>query len=100
MPRMEENEVNTKVEDLPEIGVVEDLATTRLGFATEINLSEKLPPIHDHQRPKFPWYEFPGRRHPSSPACSSPGRHRDENVGQQRRSSASFPTVMTLGLGS
>jgi hypothetical protein len=30
---MEENEVNTTVEDLPEIGVVEDLTTASNGFA-------------------------------------------------------------------
>jgi hypothetical protein len=58
---MEENEVNTTVEDLPEIGVVEDLTTARFGFAAEINLGEKLPPIRDHQRPDFPWYKFLGR---------------------------------------
>jgi hypothetical protein len=33
VPRMEENEVNTTVEDLPEIGVVEDLTTASNGFA-------------------------------------------------------------------
>jgi hypothetical protein len=38
---MEENEANTTVENLPAIGVVEDLATARLGSAAEINIGEK-----------------------------------------------------------